>query len=362
LIANKPKKGKTVLNMNIALDIALGEPVLGHFAVPNPVDALYLALEESPRRMKRRIRQMLDPDVSAPVRLRICYHWPTIDAGAVEELDRFLEAHPAIGIVFIDTLTALLGPGAGSRKGYLAEYHALRPLFELARRRAIAIVVIYHTRKADAPAGDPLDAINATNGLSAAVDNCLILARVGGITQMARVGRDYDDEDETLALTRNAERLRWVYEGPADQVRMAQSQKAILAALEKSTTRLSPKELASVTGLPESTVRGTVRRMVDAGVLNPPTGRGLYGYPGRAYGADAVDPAKILDALRASPTRMTIKQLADAMQRPESAVLITVLKMVREEVLEEPNAQREYAYPGKQYNGDDGDAAASAGV
>jgi hypothetical protein len=52
---------------------------------------------------------------------------------------------------------------------------------------------------------------------------------------------------------------------------------------------------------------------------------------------------------------MTIRQLADVMQRPESAVVIPVLKMVREGVLSEPNVQREYAYPGKDYGDDDGD-------
>lgn len=49
---------------------------------------------------------------------------------------------------------------------------------------------------------------------------------------------------------------------------------------------------------------------------------------------------------------MTIKQPADAMQQPESSVLIAVLKMVREKLLSEPNAQGEFAYPGKQYDDD----------
>jgi hypothetical protein len=102
--------------------------------------------------------------------------------------------------------------------------------------------------------------------------------------------------------------------------------------------------------------------MVDADVLDPPTGRGLYGYPGREYAADTVEPAKVLDALRESPTQMTIKQLADAMLQSESAVLITVLKMARDGVLSAPNARREYGYPGKQYGDDISDDAPTAGA
>ena len=53
LLAGKPKRGKSWLALDIALAIASGGTVLGRRCDPGPV--LYLALEDNPRRLKKRL-------------------------------------------------------------------------------------------------------------------------------------------------------------------------------------------------------------------------------------------------------------------------------------------------------------------
>lgn len=57
-IGAEPKVGKSWLGLELALCAALGLPFLGH-AVPHPVRVLYVQEEDSKRRVRRRLRQLL---------------------------------------------------------------------------------------------------------------------------------------------------------------------------------------------------------------------------------------------------------------------------------------------------------------
>ena len=58
LLAGAPKAGKSWLALNLALGIAAGAPVLGEVAV-DPGEVLYLALEDTPRRLQSRMGKIL---------------------------------------------------------------------------------------------------------------------------------------------------------------------------------------------------------------------------------------------------------------------------------------------------------------
>src|SRR5882757_3053490 len=58
LLAGPPKVGKSWLALNLGLSLSAGTPALGSIPVdPGPV--LYLALEDTPRRLQSRMRKVL---------------------------------------------------------------------------------------------------------------------------------------------------------------------------------------------------------------------------------------------------------------------------------------------------------------
>src|SRR5712691_6266175 len=58
IFAGRPKSGKSWLMLGIAIAVASGGRALGQVAVA-PGDVLYLAMEDSPRRLKERIGVLL---------------------------------------------------------------------------------------------------------------------------------------------------------------------------------------------------------------------------------------------------------------------------------------------------------------
>jgi hypothetical protein len=74
-----PKLGKSWLALGLALAVASGGKALGSVPVERG-EALYLALEDSPRRLQTRLRMLL-PDELAPAGLRLETEWPRLDEG-----------------------------------------------------------------------------------------------------------------------------------------------------------------------------------------------------------------------------------------------------------------------------------------
>ena len=58
LLCGKPKMGKSFLALTIALELSSGSKVLGKIPI-NPINVLYLALEDTYRRLKGRLSEMI---------------------------------------------------------------------------------------------------------------------------------------------------------------------------------------------------------------------------------------------------------------------------------------------------------------
>ena len=58
VLAGKPKKGKSIMALNLGLAISLGGYALGKIPVSQG-DVIYLALEDNERRLQKRLRQMM---------------------------------------------------------------------------------------------------------------------------------------------------------------------------------------------------------------------------------------------------------------------------------------------------------------
>ncbi len=274
LLAAKAKKGKSTLMLHVGMSVAGGTVALGHFKTERS-EVLDIFLEENERRLQKRMRQMMQ-GARVPAGLHVVYEWPLLDQGGLGALDAYLEVHPAIGPVIIDTLEHVRAKRRIANGLYGDDYAAVRGLQQLAGKRQVAIVLITHLRKA--PADDPFDEINASMGLLSGVDNAVVMRPAQGIMELHRRGRDYED-DTVLALKGDPQTLLWSVAGDAEEVTRSAQRKAILDALNNAVPdTMSSKEIAAVIKAEDGNVRFLLTKMLKDGEVIRPE-RGQYTIP-----------------------------------------------------------------------------------
>ncbi len=286
LLAGKPKMGKSWLSLGLCISVASGGRALGKIPVEEGA-ALYLALEDKERRLQKRLKKMLAGG-GGPQRMYWCLKWRRLDDGGVEDLDKWLEAHPRCRLVVIDTLKMVRPKTTGQRGVYDDDYEALEPLLPLASKHNVAILVVHHLRKMEA--GDPLDMISGSTGLTGGVDGALILKRDRGKQDATLVvdGRDIEEPSE-LALRWDADIASWALMGDAEEYRMSKERQEILAALRRAGVPLAPKEIAERIDKPDGNVRKLLHGMRDDGQVAQHGSHPRYRYTPVGNGNDGND-------------------------------------------------------------------------
>ncbi|MFI7586267.1 AAA family ATPase [Spongisporangium articulatum] len=275
LLAGAPKVGKSWLSFDLAIAVATGGQAFGAIPVrPGPV--LYLALEDTPRRLKARMSQLLG-EATPPSRLFIATEWPTLPAGGDIAIAAWLDDNPDARLVVIDVFAKVRGPVPVGMSAYDADYAAVGRAKAIADHYGIAIVLIHHVRKAGSE--DFLQEVSGTNGIAGAADATLVLKRARGTGDgiLHVTGRDVHEAE--LPLTFEAETGRWLkMNGPAAAAEMGATRAAILTHVSESRTPLGPKAISEGTGIGYDLVKRTCARMAEAGQLHPSIG-GKYTAP-----------------------------------------------------------------------------------
>ena len=275
VFAGKPKIGKSWWVFGAALAVVEGGKAFGH-ADCEQGEALYLALEDTPRRLKSRGWKMLKGrgdlhGLKAPEYLHIATSSPTINGGAVEQMDAWLEQHQSCKLIIIDTLAKIKDPRKANGDIYAEDYGSVQKLIELAHRRNVGILVVTHCRKM---AGDDvLDEINASTGLMGAAEALIVMRRTRGEDEATLhvTGKDVDEQE--LAMRFDGESGHWTILGDAEKYARSKEQEEILDYLEALGGEASPSEVAKeifeTTGVKKSasTVRGILWRMEKAKLL-----------------------------------------------------------------------------------------------
>jgi hypothetical protein len=274
LLAGPPKVGKSWLTLGLGLSVATGSKALGRLKVPaGPV--LYLALEDTPRRLKDRLVKMLAGD-PAPAAMTLITTCPPLADGGDKRIGVWLNDHPDARLVVVDVFTRMRGPRPPGVNLYEADYGAVAQMKAVADTHGVAMVLVVHVRKADAP--DFLETISGTNGLAGAADAVAVLRRPRGKAdgELHITGRDV--EEATYALKFVADTGAWqLLEGPAAEHVLADTRAAILATV-RQTPGIRPRQLANAAHLEYELVKKTMQRMVDAGQLDT-DGNGHYFLP-----------------------------------------------------------------------------------
>lgn len=213
LIASPPKYGKSWMVLDLCLAVAAGGRFLSYQT--NKADCLYLALEDSLRRIKSRMGKLL-AGKEAPAGFHVTISARSLDDGLLDELEVFLKDHADVALIVIDTLQRVRGTANGREGVYANDYRELAALKEFADRHNVALLLVHHLRKMQDTA-DPFNMISGSNGVMGAVDTAVVLTRESrdaDTTNMSAVGRDIEGND--IVLQFNKSTCRWESLGNAD--------------------------------------------------------------------------------------------------------------------------------------------------
>ncbi len=276
LLAGRPKVGKSWLALQLMQAVATGGVFLGQQVQRGA--CLYLALEDSPRRLQSRMKaqQWAAKDVQAD--------FVTVgQAGELLPLNGKNSGATALAamiaarhyrLVVVDTLSRALAGDQNDARDMTA---ALTPLQEAAHTHGCAVVVVDHFNKLGAASPytsgpgmevgpDPVLNILGSTAKAAMADAILGLYKAQGKAGavLAVTGRDV--EEKQLLLKHDAITHCWQCEGDADTVRVSDARRQVWDAV-KELGETTCTELAEILGRNKGTVLRDLVHLANNGLL-----------------------------------------------------------------------------------------------
>lgn len=273
LLAGPPKVGKSWLSLGLGLSVAAG----GHAFDSVPVQGgpvLYLALEDTPRRLQTRMGKLLGGR-PAPAGLTLVTECPPFPQGGTEAIAQWLERNPDARMVVIDVFAKMRGQAPQGVSAYDADYVSVGYAKRLADHYGIAVVLVHHVRKAASE--DFLAEVSGTNGIAGAADATLVLKRGRGQADgvLHVTGRDVNEAEYALQF-QDASGAWKLLEGPASDHTIGDTRAAILRYV-RAHPGARPKDIAEAfPGTDADTIRRTCSRMAGDGQLTKDAGSRYY--------------------------------------------------------------------------------------
>jgi DNA-binding transcriptional ArsR family regulator len=275
LLAAKPKKKKSWLALQAGICVAMGRPFMGRFSVTQG-RVLYLDLEGTQRRIKKRTRAMLGVNnVAWPDNFHIFTEWQQ-GPDALADLDAWFVAYPDTRLVVIDVLASFRRPMDPKESFYQYDRVTVKPINDLLERYDCAGILVHHLNKARVD--DVFDSISGSTGLLSVTNTQWAMGMSPedrNLTIFAMQGRDLESiAAEPLGLRWNDYAHQHEVEGAAAEVAVSIERRAVLATLDDDEPR-TPKEIAEELGKPTSAVKRLLSKMLDDGQVDK-AGYGQY--------------------------------------------------------------------------------------
>ncbi len=264
ILAGKPKMGKSMMCLNLAIAVTTGGKAFGEIDVEKG-SVLYLALEDTGRRLKVRLTEMLQGS-AAPDNLYIELACPKIENGKLPELDKKMEEIKDLRLVVIDTLQIIRPAHTGKYKTpYAIDSEDIRVIKDLADKHGIAIIIVHHLRKTESE--DIMDDISGTFGLTGAADGVLAIKRITGRAdaELNIVGRDI--EAEKYALKFHPDILSWELLGKAEEVKSTATKQSIYDLIRNASEPITAGEIIQITGTKRRTVYKNLMKLKEDGSI-----------------------------------------------------------------------------------------------
>ena len=271
LLCSPPKIGKTRLATQLSIAVATGG-----YALNNPdsraenTGVLFLALESGDRRAQKDLKQLSD---TAPEGLHIASTWARLSEGGMNDLERWLDQHPGVKLIVIDTLAKVRDRGHGG-KGFMysADYDANSAIKSMADARGVSVVLIHHSNKSK-DADDALDSVSGSTGVTGSVDHIILLKRrrlePDGLLTL--ISRDHGDRAWAMRFESGLWTLVGTPDEAADQADWngdgeSDARQQILSLLRKEP--LSPADIAERLGKNRTTTRRLLMKLAESGKVN----------------------------------------------------------------------------------------------
>jgi len=259
ILAGAPKLGKSWLALALGSAVGSGGAVLGRYRVERR-RALYLALEDTQRRLKNRLEKI---GASSDSWLDLFTQWRSGTEG-IADLDAYLEEHFEIKLVLIDTLARFRSAPSGDDR-YAADYAAASSIKTVADRHDCAIVVIHHVRKMASE--DIMDTVSGTNGLNGAADSTWVLTRIRGEADASLFITGRDVEEQTLALRFDSDCGSWAVLGDAAEYAQSRERREALDAVPLEPASRKTRDIVARLGKKPAAVSRLLEKLEAEGLV-----------------------------------------------------------------------------------------------
>ena len=276
LFGGKVKRGKSWLMLDLALSVATGTPVWGHFAVPEPQPVLYISLEDGRGRIKHRL-DAIRPGFETNDYLQLLYDFPPLNKGGLEKLQDYVESG-RYRLIVVDVLAKIEPPSQrGSEKTYLEIYDMFAPLQDLNPQHPMCLAMITHLRKTASE--DIFDTIHGSVAYQGVQDSLWVLDRLTEEKTGVIHTRPNDGPEQSLRVS--FVDGHWDFQGYDADIKYSQARLDVIEILKEFGRPLSVSEVNRHLSQPRSSYRATqklMHRMLQDGQLVRPR-RGIYDLP-----------------------------------------------------------------------------------
>lgn len=256
-LAGRPKVGKSWLALQIAHAVGRGGSTLEQVAVSGKV--LYLALEDTPRRLKDRCQKQ---GIPREANITFVTEWKSLDNGGIADLVAAMHLE-GYTLIIIDTFSRACGRADQLDNREMNDL--LGQLHQAVQSAEAATLMVDHHRKPNYLNTDPIDDILGSTAKSAVVDAALGLYKQRGKpgATLKIAGRDVEEQE--LALQWDATRFCWQLLGTTEQVTAATVQGELLEALVTLGGQSTVTELAEYLGKQAGNISRELNELVAKG-------------------------------------------------------------------------------------------------
>lgn len=306
LLVAPPKVGKSWLCLQLAHAYATGGKMFGHLDTGTPRPVLYLSLEDSPRRLQKRMNTA-GYDVTQNLEFATDLQGLTITDLLREWLSSHLEESP---LVIVDILGKVMPLTGGNQNQYLQETQFIGTMKTLIDEvNNAGLILVHHTRKARAD--DFIDSASGTQGLAGAMDTILVIdrSRQDKRATLQVTSRDVEENEYSIVFT---ESCQWVLDGSSIEEAKSSALKAriehnlgtfsqeVLTEISKHPEGISPQRLKEIFPEHATKVDMTVKRLYDSERLSK-LERGLYALPPVSFDRTVSFEGKLTELTQLTP-------------------------------------------------------------
>lgn len=280
IFAGPAKSGKSFLCLNVALAVAQGGLALSSFNVPSAKSCLYMALDDTERRVGSRLSRILT-DSSLPDNAYFMDRMPYLMAGNNLKLYERIIKDYGIELLIIDTMKYIL-PNGGLLKGtqYEIDYEMIGPVRDFAHDMSLSLLFVTHTRKSK-DVDNIWNEIQGSTGVQSAADTMWMLEKKPEGYNFHITGREMPENSFPVKMGKD---FIWTASTEQDRIEenSSDTRKLIFDLLDKAGSNGLPygeiKRKAEQAGVNNgiSTLLGKMR---DAGEIKQPVARKNYFHP-----------------------------------------------------------------------------------